>query len=45
MEYGDYLYDLEKDIGETTNLANEHPEIVKELKSIHQAWRDKIDSK
>ncbi len=45
MEYGDYLYDLEKDIGEATNLANDHPEIVKELKNIHQDWRNKIDSK
>lgn len=28
------LYDLKKDIGETKNLAKEHPEIVKELAEI-----------
>ena len=28
------LYDLSKDPGETTNLYFEHPEIVKELKSL-----------
>jgi hypothetical protein len=27
------LYDLAKDPGETTNLYNEHPEIVKALKA------------
>lgn len=42
MEYGEYLYDLEKDPGETTNLAHEFPEILNELKLIHQEWRDQI---
>ena len=28
------LYNLEVDPGETKNLYNEHPEIVKELKSL-----------
>ncbi|WDQ17215.1 arylsulfatase [Rhodopirellula sp. P2] len=28
------LYDLKADIGETTNLASDHPEIVKQLESL-----------
>jgi arylsulfatase A-like enzyme len=28
------LYDLEKDIGETKDLAGEHPEIIKKMKAI-----------
>ena len=47
------LYDLSKDIGETKNIAAEHPEIVKELKSLldntrtdHEIWKLKVsDSK
>jgi arylsulfatase A-like enzyme len=42
MEYGDYLYDLENDPGETTNLKNEYPKVFNELKNIHKNWREKI---
>ena len=31
------LYDLSEDIGETTNLADQHPEIVAELKALLEA--------
>jgi arylsulfatase A-like enzyme len=31
------LYDLEADLGETKNLAQKHPEKVKELKALMQA--------
>jgi len=44
MEYGDYLYDLENDQGETTNLAKEQPEILNELKSLHKQWRTNIQN-
>jgi arylsulfatase A-like enzyme len=30
----DQLYNLENDIGQMTNIANEHPEIVKDLKDL-----------
>ncbi len=30
------LYDLEADLGETTNLAEKHPEVVRELKKLLQ---------
>ena len=33
------LYDLSKDIGETTDLANQHPEIVKEMEGIFEKAR------
>ena len=45
MAYGDYLYELENDIGETTNLANEYMEILKKLKNIHTTWRTNLNSK
>ena len=32
------LYDLSQDIGETTNLASKHPQIVAELKKQLDAW-------
>lgn len=43
MEYGDYLYDLENDPGETKNLKNEYPEVFNDLKSIHRTWRKKVE--
>lgn len=43
MEYGDYLYDLDKDPNETTNLKSEFPEKFKELKNIYKIWRKEIN--
>ena len=39
MQYGDYLYDLNTDIGEEVNLAEKYPEKLAELKALHKAWR------
>nr|WP_244972621.1 sulfatase-like hydrolase/transferase [Microbacterium fandaimingii] len=39
---GAFLCDLETDIGETTNVAAEHPEIVDRLARAHDAWRTEI---
>ena len=36
------LYDLEADIGETSNLYDQHPEVVKELEAKLQACREDI---
>jgi len=36
------LYDLEKDIGETTNLADEHPDVVKRLMELAERAREDI---
>jgi len=44
LEYGEYLYNLETDPGETTNLKNEHPKVFSELKNIHKNWRTSINS-
>ena len=33
-----YLSDVEKDPGETKNLANKFPEVVKELKTAYDLW-------
>ena len=33
------LYDLSKDIGETTNLAEQHPDRVKEMLAALAAWK------
>ena len=32
------LYNLETDIGETTNLIAKHPEIAEELRSLYASW-------
>ncbi len=32
------LYNVDDDPGETTNVAEDHPEIYRDLKSRHQAW-------
>ena len=42
VELGTFLFDLEADPGEQNNLAEEYPEIVKELQEIHQAWENRI---
>jgi len=39
------LYDLEKDIGETTNVASEYPEVVKELEAKVDACRQDLGDK
>lgn len=45
IELGEYLYDLERDIGETTNLAEQYPEIFEQLKSAHRNWKRNIEPK
>ncbi len=36
------LYDLSKDIGETTNLADEHPELLKQLTDEYLQWEKDV---
>ncbi len=36
---GTLLFDLDQDIGETTNLAEKYPEIVDELEEVYAKWR------
>ena len=38
-----HLADLETDMGETTNLKDEHPEITAELTEAAQTWRQGIE--
>ena len=33
------LYDLETDIGETTNIAGQHPELISKLETILKSAR------
>lgn len=35
---GNQLFDLEKDIGEKTNVASDHPELLKKLTARNQEW-------
>lgn len=44
IQAGDHvwLFDLETEIGETTNLAEEHPEIVDELLQAFEAWESEM---
>ncbi len=37
-----FLVNLKDDIGETTNVADEHPQLVKELQQVAQTHRDSI---
>ena len=39
------LYDLKADIGETTDVANEHPEIVKRLEEFAEQVRADLGDK
>lgn len=39
IELGEFLYDLEADPGEKTNLADDYPEILKALKKSHERWK------
>lgn len=36
------LYDLTADVGETTNLAGAHPEVVEEMKAIAHRMRERL---
>jgi arylsulfatase A-like enzyme len=36
------LYDMKKDIGETTDVAKEHPDVVASLKTKMDAWADSM---
>lgn len=40
-----FLVNLSKDIGETTNVANDHPQIVRELKAFADAKRKAVTQK
>ncbi|GAB3911955.1 arylsulfatase [Larkinella knui] len=37
------LYDLETDRGETTDLAAQHPDVVKALNAAYEAWAKRTD--
>jgi arylsulfatase A-like enzyme len=36
------LFDLSSDLGETTNLAAEHPELVNEMQGSFRAWQSSV---
>lgn len=38
------LYQTEKDIGETRNVAAEHPEVVRDLESCIRKWMDEAEA-
>ncbi len=42
IELGTFLYDLEKDPGETTDLSKENPDIVQELAERYRVWKKDI---
>ena len=39
------LFDLSKDIGETTNLADKHPERASTMKTAIEAWKEEVKPK
>ncbi len=38
------LYDLKRDLGETTNLVATHPKEYKKLRGTLHAWRETVDA-
>ncbi len=38
------LYDLERDLGEETDLAPQEPELAEELRGQLEAWRQRVDA-
>jgi len=43
LELGEFLYNLKNDPGEQLDVSKEHPQVVKELKSIYAAWQKSLD--
>jgi arylsulfatase A-like enzyme len=43
LELGEFLYDLEQDIGERINLKDSLPQTYKELQREFKNWRNKIN--
>ena len=39
---GELLFNLSEDIGETANVAAEHPEIVSQLRKVYVEWRKQM---
>ncbi|HMA62991.1 MAG TPA: sulfatase-like hydrolase/transferase [bacterium] len=42
LELGEFLYNLEEDPGETTNLKDQYPEVFDQLKKIYKNWKKDI---
>ncbi len=42
---GDQLYDLSTDRGQRVNIADKHPEVVKELKAEYKSWWAKTSAR
>lgn len=42
VEMGEFLYDLESDIGESHNLAHQYPDVLEKMKKAHSNWKQKI---
>ena len=42
MVNGEALYDLSKDVGEKENLADEHPQIMSELREAYLTWYEDV---
>jgi arylsulfatase A-like enzyme len=38
------LYDLRRDLGERRDVADEHPQVVRELHARLRAWRDEVEA-
>ncbi len=42
VELGEFLYNLEEDPAETTNLADKYPLILEQLKKAHERWKEAL---
>jgi hypothetical protein len=41
---GSGLFDLSRDIGETTDLTKEHPDVLERVRGRWQVWRKAMDA-
>jgi len=42
IELGEFLYNLESDPGESSNLIDDYPEVYSTLKNAHASWTNRI---
>ena len=42
LVFGDELYDMQNDPGQTTNVAEEHPEVVQQLQQDYESWWQEV---
>ena len=40
-----FLSNLDEDVSELTNIADKHPDVVQELKRLHEVWLREVENR